>query len=206
MIKVINQIEGMDVFKILNETGAVMEGHFKLTSGNHSRYYLQCAKLLQYPDITYKLALKAIDLIQKSVNIKKLNAVVSPAIGGILWGYMLAYIAGCRMIFTERKMEKMELRRGFEIEKGWDVIIAEDVITTGGSVKEVIGICEESGAAVKAVSSIVDRSSGSKEFKYPHYYLIKLHIDIYKPTECSLCRDNLPLIYPGSRKKLGDNR
>lgn len=206
MIKVIDQIEGMDIYRILNETGAVMEGHFKLTSGNHSRYYLQCAKLLQYPDITYKLALKTIDLLQKNIDIKKLNAVISPAIGGILWGYMLAYIAGCRMIFTERKTEKMELRRGFVIEKGWDVIVAEDVITTGGSVKEVIRICEERGVVVKAVSSIVDRSAGSMKFKYPHHYLIKLHIDMYKPAECGLCRDNVPLIYPGSRKKLGDNR
>jgi orotate phosphoribosyltransferase len=200
MIKVIDQIEGLDVFKILKETGAVMEGHFRLTSGYHSRYYLQCARLLQHPDITYKLAARAIDLLKSSVDIKKVNAVVSPAVGGILWGYMLAYIANCRMIFTERKIEKMELRRGFEIKDGWEVIVAEDVVTTGGSVNEVIEICEKKGAEVKAVSSIVDRSENLK-FKYPHYHLIKLHIDIYKPSECRLCSENVPLVYPGSKKK-----
>ena len=199
MIKVIDQAGGLDVFKILKETGAVMEGHFRLTSGYHSQYYLQCARLLQHPGITYKLAAGALDILRKSVDIAKISAVVSPAIGGIIWGYMLAYIAGCRMIFTERKTEKMELRRGFELKSGWEVIVAEDVVTTGGSVKEVIDICKRKGAAVKAVSSIVDRSD-SLRFKCPHYYLIKLDIDIYKPSECRLCGENIPLVYPGSKK------
>jgi orotate phosphoribosyltransferase len=203
MIKVIDQAGGLDVFKILKETGAVMEGHFKLTSGYHSQYYLQCARLLQHPDKTYKLAAGALNLLRKSVDIKKISAVVSPAIGGIIWGYMLAYIAGCRMIFTERKTDKMELRRGFELKRGWEVIVAEDVITTGGSVREVIDICEKEGAVVKAVSSIVDRSEVTK-FKCPHHYLIKLDIDIYKPSECRLCGENVPLVYPGSKKN-GDN-
>lgn len=200
MIKVVDQVSGLDVFKILKETGAVMEGHFRLTSGYHSKYYLQCARLLQHPDITYKLALKAISLIGSSVDMKKVSAVVSPAIGGILWGYMLAYIAGCRMIFTERKTKKMELRRGFELKHGWEVIVAEDVVTTGSSVKEVIEICEKRGAAVKAVASIVDRSDSLK-FKCLYYYLIKLDIDIYKPSECRLCREDIPIVYPGSKKK-----
>lgn len=200
MIKVVDQVSGLDVFKILKETGAVMEGHFRLTSGYHSKYYLQCARLLQHPDITYKLASRAISLIGSSVDMNKVSAVVSPAIGGILWGYMLAYIAGCRMIFTERKTKKMELRRGFELKHGWEVIVAEDVVTTGGSVKEVIEICEKRGAAVKAVASIVDRSDSLK-FKCLYYYLIKLDIDIYKPSECRLCREDIPIVYPGSKKK-----
>jgi len=202
MIKVVDQIKGLDVFKILKETGAVMEGHFRLSSGYHSRYYLQCARLLQHPDITYRLAGKALELIGRSTDIKKISTVVSPAVGGILWGYMLAYTAGCRMIFTERKTEKMELRRGFEIERGQEVVVAEDVITTGGSVKEVIEICEKRGAVVKAVVSIVDRSDGP-EFGCSYYYLIKLGIDIYQPSECSLCKKDIPLVYPGSRKKIG---
>ncbi len=200
MIKVVDQVSGLDVFKILKETGAVMEGHFRLTSGYHSKYYLQCARLLQHPDITYKLASRAISLIGSSVDMNKVSAVVSPAIGGILWGYMLAYIAGCRMIFTERKTKKMELRRGFELKHGWEVIVAEDVVTTGSSVKEVIEICEKRGAAVKAVASIVDRSDSLK-FKCLYYYLIKLDIDIYKPSECRLCREDIPIVYPGSKKK-----
>jgi orotate phosphoribosyltransferase len=205
MIRIIDQVKGLEVYKILEETGAVMEGHFKLTSGYHSRYYLQCAQLLQYPDITYKFASRALDLVTKEIDTKKIDTVVSPAVGGILWGYMLAYIAGCRMVFTERKPEKMELGRGFKIKKGQRIVVAEDVITTGGSVKEVIDICEERGASVEAVVSIVDRSDDLK-FKCPFYYLIKLDIEIYRPSECMLCKEKIPLVYPGSKKKIGDNK
>jgi orotate phosphoribosyltransferase len=205
MIKIIDQVSGLDVYKILEETGAVMEGHFRLTSGYHSRYYLQCAQLLQHPGITYRFALRALELAGKDIDVKKIDAVVSPAVGGILWGYMLAYIAGCKMMFTERKPEKMELRRGFEIKKGARIIVAEDVITTGGSVREVIDICKKNGAEVAAVISIVDRSDGQR-FECPHYHLIKLHIDIYKPSGCVMCREKIPLVYPGSKKKFGDKQ
>ncbi len=200
MIKVISEVKDTNLFKILRDTGSIMEGHFELTSGYHSNYYLQCAKLLQYPDIIFKLANKALGLIKEKVKVEKINTVVSPAVGGIQWGYMLAYVAGYRMIFTERKNKKMELRRGFEIKKGEEIIIAEDVITTGGSVREVIEICEGCGAKVKAVASIVDRSENLR-FKCPYYYLIKLNIDKYPPSSCKLCRENYPLEYPGSRKK-----
>ena len=205
MIKVVSQIEGLDVFKILKDTGSVMEGHFELSSGYHSNYYLQCAKLLQYPDITFKLAGEALNLISKEIDIKKINTVVSPAVGGILWGYMLAYRAGCRMIFTERKNKNMELRRGFDVREGQEVIIAEDVITTGGSVKEVIEICTDYGAKVRAVISIVDRSNNLK-FECPYYYLIKLDIKNYQPSRCKLCVEKHPLEYPGSRKKEINNQ
>jgi orotate phosphoribosyltransferase len=201
MIEVISQIKGLDVYKILRDTGSVMEGHFELSSGYHSNYYLQCAKLLQHPDITFKLAGEALCLIEKDIDIKNINTIVSPAIGGILWGYMLAYRANCEMIFTERKNRDMELRRGFEIKKGDEVIIAEDVITTGGSVKEVIEICKGYGAKVRAVVSIVDRSN-DLEFEYPYYYLVKLNIRNYLPSDCKLCMEKRPIEYPGSRKKV----
>ncbi|MBA7580139.1 Orotate phosphoribosyltransferase [subsurface metagenome] len=203
MLKVISQVEGLDIYKILKDSGSIMEGHFKLSSRYHSKYYLQCARLLQYPDITYRLARKALDMVSEDIDLENINAVVSPAMGGILWGYMIAYAAGCRMIFTERKTESMELRRGFEIESSQEIIVAEDVITTGGSVKEVIEICKKNGAHIKAVTSIVDRSAGL-EFGCPYYYLIKLEIDKYQPSECKLCRGNIPLIYPGSKKKNAD--
>jgi orotate phosphoribosyltransferase len=201
MIKILSQVDGIDTFKILKETGSIIKGHFKLTSGYHSDYYLQCARLLQYPDITLKLATRALDMIAEDIDLKKINTMVSPAIGGILWGYMLSYIAGTRMIFTERKSSNMELRRGFEIRNGEEIIIAEDVVTTGGSVKEVIDICERYGAIVKAVVSIVDRSE-KLEFEYPYYYLIKLKIDRYHPSDCRLCREKYPLEYPGSKKDI----
>lgn len=200
MIKVISEVKGTNLFKMLRDTGSIMKGHFQLTSGYHSDYYLQCAKLLQYPDITFKLANKGLELIKGEIELNKVNTVASPAVGGIQWGYMFAYTAGYRMIFSERKNKKMELRRGFKIEKGEEIIVAEDVVTTGGSVRELIKICKGYGAKVKAVLSIVDRSENLK-FECPYYYLIKLNIDKYPPSRCELCRKNYPLEYPGSRKK-----
>ncbi|MEA2015663.1 MAG: orotate phosphoribosyltransferase [Actinomycetota bacterium] len=200
MIKVINEVKGTNLFKILKDTGSIMEGHFQLTSGYHSNYYLQCARLLQYPGITFKLANKGLGVIKEKVELNKVNTVVSPAVGGIQWGYMLAYAGGYRMVFAERKNKKMELRRGFEIKKDEEIIVAEDVVTTGGSVSEVIDICKGYGAKVKAVVSIVDRSENLK-FECPYYYLINLNIDKYPPSRCELCRKNYPLEYPGSRKK-----
>jgi len=200
MIKVIKQAEGLDVLKILKETDSMMEGHFKLTSGYHSKYYLQCAKLLQHPKLTLKIASHAAHIIKKEIGAEKVQAVVSPAIGGILFGYMLAYELDARMVFTERVKNIMELRRGFVINPGEKIIIAEDVITTGGSVKEVIDICKENKADIQAISSIVDRSDNIR-FEFPYCYLIKLDIKKYLPQDCPLCRDNLEFVYPGSKKQ-----
>jgi len=200
MLKIIDQKINMDVLKIFEKTGAIMKGHFKLTSGYHSEYYLQCAKLLQYPDITYKIVDELQGVVGKDV-LGKTNTIISPAVGAIVFGYMLAYVSNKKMIFAERKNEKMELRRGFEIQKNERIIIAEDVITTGGSVKEIIEICNERGAQVEAVVSIVDRSEKT-DFNVPYHYVIKFEIDKYDPSECPLCKDNLELYYPGSRNIL----
>ncbi|MCK5566521.1 MAG: orotate phosphoribosyltransferase, partial [Actinomycetia bacterium] len=129
----------------------------------------------------------------------KVDTVISPAVGGILWGYMLAFRTEKRMIFTERVDGEMQLRRGFEMKQGEKVIVAEDVITTGGSVKEVIKICEDSGAEVAGVISIVDRNSGV-DFGYPYYNMLKIDIEIYEPGQCPLCSDGQEIVYPGSRK------
>ncbi len=199
-MKVIEQRTKIDLFKILKDTGAINEGHFKLTSGFHSKYYLQCAKLLQYPDITYKVAKEIPDIIGDDI-IKKTNTIISPAIGGILFGYMVAFIMGKKMIFTERKQEKMELRRGFQISEGENVIIAEDVITTGGSVKEIINICNNNHANVLSVISIVNRSE-NVDFNVPFFYLIKFEIEKYEPNSCPLCEKNIEIYYPGSKKTI----
>jgi orotate phosphoribosyltransferase len=119
--------------------------------------------------------------------------------GGILFGYMLAYKMGAKMIFTERKEKNMELRRSFEIKPGEKVIIAEDVITTGGSVFEVIEICKRNNADIRGIISIVDRSENIK-FDYPYFYFIKLKIDKYSPEKCPLCSENKEIYYPGSKK------
>ncbi len=199
MIKIVQQNTKSDLLTILKETGAIMEGHFKLTSGSHSRHYLQCAKLLQYPEKTYKVAQEIPGIIGKSIS-ESANTIISPAIGGILFGFMAAYVMGKKMIFAERKTDRMELRRGFEISEGENIIIAEDVITTGGSVKEIINICNEKKANIKAVVSIVNRSENASFGEIPYYYLIKFDIEKYDPSDCPLCRNNIELNYPGSKK------
>ncbi|MBN2073013.1 MAG: orotate phosphoribosyltransferase [Actinobacteria bacterium] len=191
----------MDVLKMLKDSSSILEGHFELTSGYHSQYYLQCAGLLQFPRMAGDLAASAIRIIGDEMDTGHIDTVVSPAVGGILWGYMLAYRLESRMIFTERTGEgKMSLRRGFKLSRGERVLVAEDVITTGGSVMEVIKICEDSGAKVLAVAGIVDRNSGVN-FGYPYYYMIKLNIEKYEPNNCPLCKKNIKMIYPGSKNK-----
>jgi len=199
MLKIIEQAEGIDVFNIFKESGAIFEGHFKLTSGLHSGVYMQCAMLLQYPDKADRIAKAAAGILSKDIDIEKVNTVISPAVGGILWGYMLAFRLGKKMIFTERADGGMQLRRGFSLEEGEKVIIAEDVITTGGSVKEVIKICEDSGAEVAGIISIVDRNSGV-DFGYPYYNMLKINIEIYEPGQCPMCSEGREIVYPGSRK------
>ncbi len=198
MIKIVEQKTKTDILKILKDTNAMMEGHFKLTSGYHSQYYLQCARLLQYPDLTFKLISEIPDIIDEKI-LKNTDTIISPAIGGIQFGYLLAYKLGKKMIFAERKSEKMEIRRGFEIKKGERLIIAEDVITTGGSVREIIDICNSSGALVEAVVSIVNRSE-NVDFDIPYYYLVKFDIDKYSPENCPMCKKGIELYYPGSKK------
>ena len=202
-IKVLDQLDNIDVMAVLEETGAILEGHFKLSSGLHSGNYLQCAKLLQYPDRTAELVGAVIKQYQKVLSRDYVDTIVSPAMGGLFFGYMIACKLGTNMVFTERKEGKMELRRGFEIEKGQKVIIAEDVITTGGSVSEVIEICKDIGADIKGVICIVDRSD-NLHFNYPFYYLIKIGIETYDESVCPLCRKNVKIYYPGSRT--GDSK
>jgi len=200
MLKVISQAKDVDVLALFRESEAIMEGHFELTSGYHSGIYMQCAALLQYPDRAGVLARSAARMLEEEVGRDNIDTVVAPAMGGILWGYLLAEKIGCRMIFTERKDGKMVLRRGFRLEKKEKIIIAEDVITTGGSVKEVISICEESKAQILAVAGIVDRNSGV-DFGYPYLNMIKLEVEKYSPEDCDLCQKGIPMVYPGSRKK-----
>src|SRR4030043_1941850 len=186
-MEIINQVNNINMIKILNNTGSIMEGHFKLTSGFHSKYYMQGARLLQYPSVVYGIIGDTLKEFGNEINSENIQTVISPAIGGILFGYMLAFKLNTKMIFTERKSDQMELRRGFEISAGEKVIIAEDVITTGGSVFEVIEICKKFRADIKGIISIVDRSEDLK-FEYPFYSLIKLKIENNPPDNCPLCK------------------
>ncbi len=188
----------MDILEILMETGALLEGHFLLSSGLHSNKYVQCAKTLQFPDIAEKLAIDLVDLLLFKKPNLNVDVVVSPAIGGIVIGQELARVLKCRAIFTEREEHIMTLRRGFEIKPGEKCLIVEDVITTGKSTKEVIEVVKQHKGEIVGLASIIDRSN-LEDFSVS---LIKLKIETYSPVECPLCKVNIPLVKPGSRKKI----
>lgn len=188
----------LDQNKILNiykESKALLEGHFLLTSGMHSNYYFQCAKVMQYPWYAGMLCKEIADHFQN----RQIDVVVAPAMGGIVVGQEIARQLNVRSIFTERVDGAMTLRRGFEIEPEEKVLVAEDVTTTGGSVKEVIELVKESGGNIVGVTALVDRSGGKVNFGYPYFALVQLDVQSYQPGDCPLCEKDLPLVKPGSR-------
>jgi orotate phosphoribosyltransferase len=184
-----------EIFKIFRDTGALLEGHFILTSGLHSATYFQCAKVFQYPWHAEKLSRDIADHFRK----ERISAVVSPAVGGIVFGQEVGRLLGVRAIFTERVEGKMEFRRGFELSPGERALVAEDVTTTGGSVKEVMDAVRSAGAEVVAVTAVVDRSGGRAQFGVPYFSLIKMDVTNYDPKECPLCKAGSQAIKPGSR-------
>lgn len=184
--------EILDIFK---KTGALLEGHFVLTSGLHSRFYFQCAKVFQYPWHGEVLCKDIADHFKE----EKIDVVVSPAIGGIVVGQEIARLLKVRAIFAERLENKMTLRRGFEISPGERVLVAEDVTTTGGSVKEVMGIVKEKRGEIVAVTAVVDRSGGKIDFGVPYFSLFQMEIENFSPDECPMCKAGSVAIKPGSR-------
>lgn len=184
------------VVETLKEVGALLEGHFLLSSGRHSNRYCQCAKLLQHPDKAEKVLSIVKEKLEKD-NIE-CDLVVGPAMGGVVVAYELGRQLGKPAIFTERENGEMTLRRGFTIEKGQRVIITEDVVTTGKSFKEAARVIEEQGGIVVAVICIVDRTT-SKVTDYPMYSSVKLEIESYEPENCPLCKEGIPYVKPGSR-------
>lgn len=183
--------------KMLRETDAFLEGHFLLSSGKHSDGYVQCAKLLMHPE----KAEKAVELIVEKLGDLEVDLVVGPAMGGIVVSYELARQLGKPAIFTERENGVMTLRRGFTIEEGQKVLIAEDVVTTGKSAYEAIEAVEKVGGEVVGIGSIVDRSDG--DIRYPLYSGVKLDIKTYEADECPMCKDEVPIVQLGSRKIAG---
>lgn len=186
-----------EALEIYRRTGAILKGHFRLTSGRHSDTYMQSAKVFVDPKSSEELC-KA--LAEKLQGIP-VDMVISPAIGGILMGYEVARQLNVPNIFAERENGEMTFRRGFTIPEGARVIVCEDVVTTGGSVKEVVALAQQSGAQVMAVCSIVDRSNGKVDFGVPFYNLISMDVVSYEPDECPICKEGkLPLVKPGSRQ------
>jgi orotate phosphoribosyltransferase len=184
------------ILEIFKKTGALLHGHFLLTSGRHSDKYFQCAKVLQYPEYTEQVC----KIIADHFKDYEIDTVISPAMGGIIVGQEVARQLNKKSIFAEREDKKLTLRRGFSIEPGEKILVCEDVVTTGGSVFEVIDILKEQGGEVVGVGFIVDRSNGKVEFGYPQKSTMKMEVISYTPEECPLCKENIPLVKPGSRK------
>ncbi len=189
----LTQQQALDCYK---KTGAILKGHFKLTSGRHSDTYMQSAKLF----IDTKQSEIVCKALAEKLAGEKIDLVVSPAIGGILMGYEVARQLGVPNIFAERENGEMTLRRGFSIEKGTKVVVVEDVVTTGGSVKEVVKLVQGLGAEVVAVASLVDRSNGNVDFGVKYVNLISMEVVSYDADECPLCKEGkIELTKPGSR-------
>lgn len=184
-----------EILKIFRESGALLEGHFLLTSGLHSSIYFQCAKVFQYPWHTDTLCREIADHFKN----ERIDVVVSPAVGGIVVGQETARQLNVRSIFTERVEGKMTLRRGFEVTSKERVLVVEDVTTTGGSVKEVIEVVKEQSGNVVAVTAVVDRSGGKVNFEAPYFSLLRMEVVNYPPCECPLCQSGSVAVKPGSR-------
>ena len=185
-----------DILQIFRETDALLDGHFLLTSGLHSPHYFQCAKVLQYPKYLHLFAGE----IVKHFEQREIELVISPAIGGIVVGTEVGRMLEARTIFAERENGVMSLRRGFGIKKGERVLVVEDVVTTGGSVKEIIELVKKAEAALAGVGYIVDRSSGKTTFDAKTFSILQMDVVTYTPESCPLCKEGTPAVKPGSRK------
>ena len=184
------------VLERFKATGALLEGHFILTSGLHSEKYLQCALVLQYPEQAEEFGRAIADQFRD----QKIALVASPAIGGIVIGHEVARALGARFLWTERHNGVMTLRRGFSVQRGERTLVVEDVVTTGGSTRETVDVLRGFGADVVAAASIVDRSAGGADVGVPRVSLMSLDVPAVDPNECELCRSGVPAIKPGSRK------
>jgi orotate phosphoribosyltransferase len=183
-----------DTMDLFRETGAYLKGHFRLTSGLHSNQYLQSALVLQHPAYAEKLGR------EMAAQLPKAELVASPAIGGLIIGHEVARAMGARFIFAERDAAgKMTLRRGFSLRPGETVVVVEDVVTTGGSTREVIDLLRAAGANVVGAGSIMDRSGGRADLGVPRVALETLDVVSWQPEECPLCKQGLPVEKPGSR-------
>ncbi len=183
------------ILDIFRSSEALLEGHFQLTSGRHSPHYFQCAKVLQYPAHCETLCRE----IASKFRAAGVQVVAAPALGGIVVGQEVGRQLGVRTIFAERKEAALELRRGFAIRPGERVLVCEDVVTTGGSVQEVIGIVERAGGVVVGVGAIVDRSGGRSGL--PNLAAtMTMEVVTYEPAACPLCAKGMPVEKPGSRK------
>jgi orotate phosphoribosyltransferase len=188
------------ILQLFRSRGAYLEGHFRLTSGLHSSQYLQCALVLQYPDVAEKLGQKLAGELQRETG-AVIQLVVSPALGGMIIGHEVARALGARFLFTERdaSTKKMTLRRGFQVTPGETAVVVEDVITTGGSTYDVVELLRQAGVNVVAAGSIIDRSGGRADAGAPRVALATIETATHHAEACPLCAQGIPVEKPGSR-------
>ncbi len=183
------------VLTLFRRCGALLEGHFRLASGLHSRGYLQCALVLQHPDHAAALGVA----LAERVRDLHVMTVLSPALGGIVIGHEVARALGARAVFAERQDGRLALRRGFTIAAGERVLVVEDVITTGGSTRETIEVGRTAGAQVVGVAAIIDRGGATSRFDVPFSALTEMALPTYAPKACPLCVEGTPVVKPGSK-------
>lgn len=184
-----------EVLEALKVAKAILSGHFQLTSGRHSDTYVQCARILEDPALTTRLARAMVAKLGE----REFDLVAAPAVGGIIIGFAVAQALGVKFIFSERQDGTMVFRRAFDVPAGSRVLVVEDVVTTGGSVAEVISLVRAAGGEVTAVTSIIDRG-GEKKFEAELVSLLPLEVESWEPESCGLCASDVPLYSPGSRR------
>lgn len=186
---------------LLNKSGAFLKGHFLLTSGKHSDQYVEKIKLVQNPKYVKEIMAQLVPKLEDF----DFDVVVSPAMGAVVLGYEIARQMNKKFVFTQRKNGKMFIRSGFELNKKSKAMIVEDIVTTGGSVREVVECVENAGARVRGIAFIVDRSAGRIAFQYPTIKLLQMNIKTYEPEACPLCKNNIKLSKPGASGQFINN-
>lgn len=192
-----------DVLSLLEDLGAIESGHFELSSGKHSETYVQKFRALERPEISLRLGRELAAALAEDLGIAEVDVVLSPAVGGMLLGFSVASALGARFIFAERVDTEMRLRRGFEIAEGERVVIIDDVLTTGGSVKEIMELANAGELA--GIGFLLDRSQGAA-LGVPMVSLAQLDVPAYEPADCPLCAKGVPVVAPGSRYMASDQR
>ncbi|MGE5417023.1 MAG: orotate phosphoribosyltransferase [Acidobacteriota bacterium] len=189
-------MDSKEIAGVFEKSGALLNGHFILTSGRHSNQYMQCAQVLQYPEYTEQLAKE----LAAQFAGDKIEMVVAPAVGGIIVAYEVARQLGVKSIFCERENYRMTLRRGFEIKPGQRILVVEDVVTTGGSVQEVVEVVKAAGGDVVGVAVLVDRSAGQIDFGVKTKAALTMEIKSWPAEECPMCKEGKSqAVKPGSR-------
>jgi len=190
-------VQAQEVLERFRRTGALLEGHFVLTSGLHSESYLQCALVLQHPQEAEAFGRALADQFRT----QNIETVVAPAIGGLIIGYEVARALRARFIWTEREASRMTLRRGFTVRTGETALVVEDVVTTGGSTRETIEALESAGARIVGAASIIDRSGGRADTGVPRVALATIDVPAVASSECPACARHEPVTKPGSRSQ-----